>query len=427
MSVDDDAASNVVLSEASDTMPPVAEPVEASHILRTRVSIPRALVLTSGGLACPLNTIIWYARRACLDAGLKKVFGVLRGYAGLLAQDPDLIRDISDYPFDPRHGGTFLRCMRGSPAAETSKGIWQIRPDEAQKIVGQLDNYGVQHLIAIGGNGTGSATALLHEHLIHIGRQDIRVHFLPRTIDNDIGSSDPRVPWFVAPGYPSAVRKIAHETIDLRVESTSTEGVYLVQTQGRDAGWTAAATALGRADILLVPETDVRRIWGELLERIREHHRESNSVIIGVSEGVQWDGVRMGFTVRDGKQTLGAAQDLRLKLELEDGLAKLRFRVHHTDYRPRMGPPTGYDYRLAMLTGQAVGSFIERGQCGLVPVLREPAHYSELTADKLEMIPLASVRQQLLRPEFYDENTLTITPRYLDVLRKITSGPPGPE
>ncbi len=68
---------------------------------------------------------------------------------------------------------------------------------------------------------------------------DIRIIGVPKTIDNDISSTDR------CPGFASAARFGGQSTIDLAMDIRSLpQFVPIFETLGRDVGWLAASATL---------------------------------------------------------------------------------------------------------------------------------------------------------------------------------------
>ena len=125
-------------------------------------------VLTSGGDAPGMNAAIRAVVRAGIAKGLK-VYGVQDGYKGLINGDfmPLGRRDVSGIL---SRGGTFLRTDR-SKEMKTTHG--------QREALRQLNNQGIDGLIAIGGDGTLTGALTL-------AREGFPVVGIPGTIDNDV-------------------------------------------------------------------------------------------------------------------------------------------------------------------------------------------------------------------------------------------------
>ena len=100
-------------------------------------------LLTSGGDAPGMNAAIRAVVRTAIYYGME-VYGIERGYAGLLEDDviPMEMRSVSDIV---QRGGTKLR---------TARCLEMLTKEGQQKAVKTLENRGIEGLVVIGGDGS---------------------------------------------------------------------------------------------------------------------------------------------------------------------------------------------------------------------------------------------------------------------------------
>jgi 6-phosphofructokinase 1 len=180
-----------------------------------------------------MNAAIRAVVRIGRDRGFE-VFGVERGFAGLLGNDiRELVsRDVSGII---QRGGTFLGTAR-CPEFETESGRNQA-----------LDNMsarGIDSLVVIGGNGSQQGSHAL-------SKAGFKVIGVASTIDNDLCGSDETI------GVDTALN-IALEAIDrLKVTASSHQRGLVVETMGRDCGYLALMAGItGGAEAVAVPERE---------------------------------------------------------------------------------------------------------------------------------------------------------------------------
>ena len=99
----------------------------------------------------------------------KEVFGINRGYAGMIDGDMKMLKK-SDVANIIHRGGTILRTAR-SEEFRTKEGR-----AKAQK---NLDKHGIEGLVVIGGNGSYTGAMKLSQEY------GVRILGIPGTIDND--------------------------------------------------------------------------------------------------------------------------------------------------------------------------------------------------------------------------------------------------
>ncbi len=232
----------------------------------TKKEIKTIGVLTSGGDAPGMNAAIRAVVRRGLGKGLK-VFGIYRGYDGLM--DDDLkemtAQDVSD---TIQKGGTILYTAR---CAEMRTPEGQVRAAETCR------KHNIDGLVVIGGDGSyRGAQCLAHQGINVIG--------IPGTIDLDISCTEYTI------GFDTSVNT-AMEAIDkVRDTSTSHERCSIIEVMGRHAGYLAlwCGIANGAEDILL-PETydyNEQRIIDNIIDsrrRGKKHHIIINAEGVGHS------------------------------------------------------------------------------------------------------------------------------------------------
>ena len=220
-------------------------------------------VLTSGGDAPGMNAAIRaVVRTACVN-GIK-VYGVIRGYNGLINGDfieMDL-RSVSDII---NRGGTILYSARSVEFA-TEEGM--------RKAIRTCQEHGIEGVVVIGGDGSFRGARDLSE-------RGIPCVGLPGTIDNDIACCDNTI------GYDTCLNTIMEMVDRVRDTSESHDRCTVVEVMGRKAGYLAlnAGIACGATSIL-IPEIEYD-IQEHIIERMEKTQRTGKKhFIIIVSEGV---------------------------------------------------------------------------------------------------------------------------------------------
>ena len=186
-------------------------------------------VLTSGGDAPGMNAAIRAVVRKSIAAG-KKVIGIQKGYKGLIDEELDEMtpRSVSD---TIQRGGTILRTARCEEF---------MYPEGQERGAEVCRKYGIDGLVAIGGDGTYRGA----QKLAALGINTIGV---PATIDLDISSTDYTI------GFDTAVNTAMQAIDKVRDTSTSHERCSIIEVMGRNAGYIAlwCGVANGAEDILL--------------------------------------------------------------------------------------------------------------------------------------------------------------------------------
>ena len=195
--------------------------------------IKKVGVLTSGGDAPGMNSAVRAVTRTCLTHGIE-VFGIYDGFAGLHAGKIKQLQrnSVSDII---NRGGTFLGSARFPEFKEES-----VR----KEAIKQLEEYGIDALIVIGGDGSYMGALKLSE----MGFPCIGI---PGTIDNDIAGTDFTI------GFMTCLNTIVDAVDRLRDTSSSHNRISIVEMMGRHCGdLTLWASVAGGCEYVIVPELD---------------------------------------------------------------------------------------------------------------------------------------------------------------------------
>ena len=223
--------------------------------------IKRVAILTSGGDAPGMNAAVRAATRAALTEGLE-VYAIKNGYLGLY--EDRIVRFNSHSVSDiMRVGGTFIGTAR----------LKEFRDEEVRKVcVDNLKRYGIDAVIAIGGDGTYRGAQLLSE-------MGIATVSIPGTIDNDIAGTDLTI------GFDTALNTAVDAVDKLRDTSASHHRCSIVEVMGRNCGdiavWTAVAVG---AECVICKETgfDLEHV----INSINKAAQSKNHAIIIVAEKI---------------------------------------------------------------------------------------------------------------------------------------------
>ncbi len=219
-------------------------------------------VLSSGGDAPGMNAAIRAVVRRGINKGLK-VFGIQRGYAGLLNGNRFIEFEMGSVADIIHRGGTILLTAR-------EEGMFN--PEFRQKAVKKLINMEIEGLVIIGGDGSFQGAIALEE----LG---MKVIGIPATIDNDINGTEQTI------GFDTAVNTILDAVNRLRDTATSHERIFLLEVMGRETGHLALTAGLaGGAESIIVPEIeyDLDEVCRRILRGIKR--RKAHSIIL-VAEG----------------------------------------------------------------------------------------------------------------------------------------------
>jgi 6-phosphofructokinase 1 len=222
----------------------------------------RIAVFTSGGDAPGMNACIRAVVRGAVYHGLE-VFGIRRGYNGMINGDIFQMTSHSVSNIVQR-GGTILKSARSKEF---------MTPEGRKKAYDQIQKFGIEGLVAIGGNGTFTGATIFYDEY------GIPTVGAPGTIDNDLYGTDYTI------GFDTAVNT-ALEAIDkIRDTADSHDRIFLIEVMGRDSGYIAIQSGIaGGAETVMVPE--VLTPISEVVNVLKQGwSRQKSSSIIVVAEG----------------------------------------------------------------------------------------------------------------------------------------------
>jgi 6-phosphofructokinase len=234
----------------------------------------KLLVGQAGGATAVINSslaaVIDEAQRNGLD-----VWGMRRGAEGALREE-----------FVPLGGlsARDLAALSATPGAALGSSRHKLTDEDIEALLDSFARHDIRSLLYIGGNDSADS---VHRLAIHAQTRHQNLHAIavPKTIDNDLPVTDH------CPGYGSIARYVAIATMDSARDTESMPTMYpvkIIEVMGRDAGWVAAASALGRREpqdaphLIYLPERPISR--QRLLADVQRVYEQFGRVVAVVTE-----------------------------------------------------------------------------------------------------------------------------------------------
>jgi 6-phosphofructokinase len=375
----------------------------------------------SGGATAVINASLVGAIDAALkDKRIGEIYGMRHGVEGLLKED---IIDLRMQPVE------LWSRIRITPSAALGSCRYKLQEDDPERIIALLRKYSIHSLLYIGGNDSADTAHRLAQAAQYTG-YDLQTISVPKTIDNDLPFTDH------SPGYGSAARFIALATMDSTLNTVSIPWHYpvkVIETMGRNAGWLAAASALGKRHeddpphIIIMPEQAFNA--DRFLLQVEAVYRRLGYVIVVVSEAIRdEEGQPLGAAGQVGKDAFqhpllsGAAQYL---VELVKQYFKLRARFDKPGDLQRMASncisPTDQDD--AYLVGQmALAALLDGESDKMVTLVRHPEPIYHCSTGLVELAKVANV-QQLMPAHYLDESKTMVTQAFYDYALPLIGAP----
>ena len=188
----------------------------------------KKIALLTGGGDCPgLNAVIRaVTKTAILNYGIE-VIGYKFGYRGLYNND-FVSLNLDSVSGILHRGGTILYSSNKDNLFDylvEENGV-MVKRDVSDVAVENLKKEGVDVLVVIGGDGTLTSAR-------DFARKGINVIGVPKTIDNDLASTD------VTFGFNTAIDVVTEALDRLHTTAESHHRIMLCEVMGRNAGWIA--------------------------------------------------------------------------------------------------------------------------------------------------------------------------------------------
>jgi 6-phosphofructokinase 1 len=284
-------------------------------------NISKIGVFTSGGDAPGMNAALRAVVRAAIYYN-KEVYGIMRGYEGMI--DGDIVklgaRSVGNIL---QRGGTILKTAR-SEVFRTREG--------REKAFQNLKKTGIDGLVAIGGDGSFTGLHVFSEEY------NIPSVCIPGTIDNDLAGTDFTI------GYDTATNTAVDAIDKIRDTALSHNRLFFIEVMGRNSGYIAINCGIsGGAVATIIPEVDssMEELFAKLDEGGRNNRKSS---LVVVAEGSK----------------LGGAMELAKKFSERSSYFDIKVTI--LGHLQRGGAPTYFDRVLASKMGIAAVEGLLSGQ-----------------------------------------------------------------
>ena len=294
-------------------------------------------VLCSGGDSPGMNAGIRAVVRTGIYHGLE-VFGVMRGYTGMVEDDIFKMESRSVANIIQR-GGTILKTARCKEFF-TYEG--------RKKAYNNLKKRGIDGLVILGGDGSFRGAQIFSNEF------DIPCIGLPGTIDKDIAGTDFTI------GFDTAVNTAVEAIDKIRDTADAHDRLFIIEVMGRDAGYIALHSGISTgAENILIPEK--KTDFDGIIESLQEKEKRKKLVnLIVVAEGDQFGGVELAKLIKE-----------RMPL--------LETRVCILGHIQRGGSPSCFDRVIASRMGySAVECLMEGRHNVFVGIVNNKMHYIPL-------------------------------------------------
>jgi 6-phosphofructokinase 1 len=289
-------------------------------------------VFTSGGDAPGMNAAIRAVVRASIYYN-KEVYGIMRGYEGMI--DEEIVKlGARSVGSILQRGGTILKTAR-SETFRTKEG--------RERAYKNLKSHGIDGLVAIGGDGTFTGLNKFYEEF---GMPSVCI---PGTIDNDLAGTDFTI------GFDTATNTAVEAIDKIRDTALSHNRLFFIEVMGRHSGYIAINSGIaGGAVATIIPEESMtmEALFSKLDEGGKTNRKSS---LIVVAEGSK----------------MGGAMELAKKFSERNNYFDIKVTI--LGHLQRGGSPTYFDRVLASKMGIAAVEGLLNGQTDVMVGIRSNA------------------------------------------------------
>lgn len=241
------------------------------------------IIAQSGGPTAVINASVVGLLNANNELkAFDKVYGGLNGIEGVLNKN---IIDLSSIPQEE------IEHFRFTPSSGLGSCRYKLQDiksssDEYEKLIEILREYDITSFFYVGGNDSMDTIDKLSQYA-KLHKLNITFIGIPKTIDNDLQHTDH------TPGFGSAAKFIGTTALETYLDASVyiNNGIFILETMGRDTGWLAASSCIAKlhnkpvADFIYLPEIAFDK--EQFIRDVRQKFEEQNKVYIIVSEGIR--------------------------------------------------------------------------------------------------------------------------------------------
>ncbi len=235
-----------------------------------------AVVGQSGGPTGVINaSLVGVIEEVCKHEEIENLYGAIHAVDGIVAEQFVDLKQLSVQ---------VLEGMARCPSAALGSSRTKPNREYCEKIFDVFKKRNVRYFYYIGGNDSAYAAHIINMMAADVG-YEMRAFHIPKTIDNDLMVTDH------CPGYGTAAKFVASALMGDDLDNKALPGIKVDVVMGRNAGFLAAAAALGRHQetdgphLIYFPEKPVSE--EKLLSDVETVYKKLGRCVIAVSEGIR--------------------------------------------------------------------------------------------------------------------------------------------
>ena len=252
-----------------------------------------AVVGQSGGPTGTINaSLAGVIEEVCKHSEIENLYGSIHAVQGIVKEDFIDLKNLS------------ISVLEGMASCSSAAlGSSRDKPDKeyCARIFEVFKKRNVRYFFYIGGNDSANTAHIVNVMAAEVG-YEMRAFHIPKTIDNDLLVTDH------CPGYGTAAKFVACAVMGDDLDNRALPGVKIDVIMGRNAGFLAAATVLGKQrdddgpHLVYLPERPVP--MDKFLGDVENVYKKLGRCVIAVSEGIcDTDGVTWAEKLAEQSET----------------------------------------------------------------------------------------------------------------------------
>jgi 6-phosphofructokinase len=250
--------------------------VNGDSLIMTDAPKANAVVGQSGGPTGVINaSLVGVIEEVCKHEEIENLYGAIHAVEGIAAEQFIDLKQLSVQ---------VLEGMARCPSAALGSSREKPKEEDCKQIFEVFKKRNVRYFFYIGGNDSAYAAHIINMMAADVG-YEMRAFHIPKTIDNDLLVTDH------CPGYGTAAKFVASALMGDDLDNKALPGIKVDVVMGRNAGFLAAAAALGRRQesdgphLIYFPEKTVPE--EKLLSDVETVYKRFGRCVIAVSEGIR--------------------------------------------------------------------------------------------------------------------------------------------
>ena len=252
-----------------------------------------AVVGQSGGPTGTINaSLAGVIEEVSKHSEIENLYGSIHAVEGIIKEDFIDLKNLS------------ISVLEGMASCSSAAlGSSRDKPDKeyCARIFEVFKKRNVRYFFYIGGNDSANTAHIVNVMAAEVG-YEMRAFHIPKTIDNDLLVTDH------CPGYGTAAKFVACAVMGDDLDNRALPGVKIDVIMGRNAGFLAAATVLGKQrdddgpHLVYLPERPVP--MDKFLGDVENVYKKLGRCVIAVSEGIcDTDGVTWAEKLAEQSET----------------------------------------------------------------------------------------------------------------------------